>query len=52
MSRKINKVEKKILGGLIKKGITFVGTLSPEEVDLLSKIVVGIVKLEVEDEDE
>ena len=52
MSRKINKVEKKVLGGLVKKGIAFVGTLSPEEVDLLSRLIVGTLKLEVEDDDE
>ena len=52
MPRKVNKIEKKILGGLVKKGISFVGTLSPEEIDLLSKLIVGIVKIEIEDDDE
>lgn len=52
MKRRINKTEKKVLGGLIKKGIAFVGTLSPEEVELLSKMVLGTIKIEVDDEEE
>ena len=52
MKRRIDKAERKILCGLVKKGFAFIRTLSPEEVDLLSRLILGGIKLEVEDEEE
>lgn len=52
MSRKLNKDERKILVGVIGKALKFAGTLSPEEIMLLSKILVGLSKSTIEIDDD
>ena len=48
--RKLNRDERKILVGMIGKLLKFIGTLSPEEISLLSRIIVGLSKsIEVDD---
>ena len=50
--RKLNKDERKVLIGMVGKLLKFAGTLSPEEISLLSRILVGLSKSTIEiDED-
>lgn len=52
MFRKLDKIERKILIGMIGKFLNFIRTLSPEEVNLLSKIIGSILRSKIEIEDD
>ena len=52
MLRKVNKTEKKVIMGLIKKVLKFIATLNPEEIDILVGLLGGsISNLSIETED-